>query len=92
MVGAGRSVEDFETICTRRDGSTFPVRLTVTPIRDPDGTVIGASAIARAVYAGARDTTRHKLGPAYPSRLSQAPVPDDGTQDQPSITPLAASP
>jgi PAS domain S-box-containing protein len=55
-VRAGRPVEDFETICTRKDGTTFPVKLTLTPIRDAGGTIVGASAIARDVYAVARDT------------------------------------
>ncbi|HEY2906017.1 MAG TPA: PAS domain S-box protein [Vicinamibacterales bacterium] len=43
----GEAVEHFETIRERKDGSTLPVSLTVSPIRDPSGTVIGASKIAR---------------------------------------------
>jgi len=31
----------------RKDGSTFDISLTVSPIKDPDGTIIGASKIAR---------------------------------------------
>jgi PAS domain S-box-containing protein len=53
-VSQGRPVDNFETICTRKDGTTFPVKVTLTPIRDAGGTIVGASAIARDVYAIAR--------------------------------------
>jgi PAS domain S-box-containing protein len=43
----GEAVEHFETIRVRKDGSTLPVSLTVSPIRDSEGRVIGASKIAR---------------------------------------------
>jgi PAS domain S-box-containing protein len=49
MISEGRPVGNFETICTRKDRTTFPVKLTVAPIRDTDGAVVGASAIARDV-------------------------------------------
>ena len=42
-----RSVERLETMCRRRDGVLQMVALTVVPIRDARGGVIGASAIAR---------------------------------------------
>src|SRR5687768_15083960 len=44
---AGRRVDHFETIRIRRDGSPIPVSLTVSPILDYSGRVIGASKIAR---------------------------------------------
>ena len=56
----GRPVENFETICVRKDRTTFPVKLTVAPILDEGGAVVGASAIARDVYAIARDVTEQK--------------------------------
>jgi PAS domain S-box-containing protein len=43
----GEAVEDFETFSVRKDGTVVPVSLTVSPIRDADGAIIGASAIAR---------------------------------------------
>jgi PAS domain S-box-containing protein len=43
----GESVTDFETIRVRRDGTQIPISLTVSPIRDEAGVVIGASKIAR---------------------------------------------
>jgi PAS domain S-box-containing protein len=46
-VGAGQSVENLETERVRKDGTAFPVSLTVSPIRDESGAVVGASAIGR---------------------------------------------
>jgi len=46
-VMAGQTVENLETIRIRKDGTAFPVSLTVSPIRDADGLVIGSSTIAR---------------------------------------------
>src|SRR6478672_10303940 len=41
------SVEHFETIRRRKDGTLLSVSLTVSPVHAPDGTVVGASKIAR---------------------------------------------
>ena len=46
-VGAGKSVEHLETTRLRKDGTVIPVSLTVSPIRDVDGALVGASTIAR---------------------------------------------
>ena len=43
----GESVDHFETIRQRKDGTLIPISLTVSPIRAPDGTIIGVSKIAR---------------------------------------------
>jgi PAS domain S-box-containing protein len=48
-ISAGRGVDDFETIRIRKDGTMFPVALTVSPIRDESGAVVGASVICRDV-------------------------------------------
>jgi PAS domain S-box-containing protein len=40
-------VDHFETIRVRKDGTLVPISLTVSPILEADGTVIGASKIAR---------------------------------------------
>ncbi len=44
---AGERVEHFETAWVRRDGTEFHVSLTISPIRDGEGRVVGASEIAR---------------------------------------------
>ena len=43
----GDRVDHFETIRQRKDGTLVPVSLTVSPIRARDGTILGASKIAR---------------------------------------------
>jgi PAS domain S-box-containing protein len=46
-VRRGERVDHFETRRRRKDGTTVPVSITVSPIRDDTGAVIGASKIAR---------------------------------------------
>ena len=44
---AGERIEHFQTVRVRKDGERIDVSLTVSPIRDPAGKVIGAAKIAR---------------------------------------------
>ncbi|HKC93187.1 MAG TPA: PAS domain S-box protein [Nitrospira sp.] len=46
-IGRGLTVEPFETVRRRKDGSDVPVSLTISPIIDTHGRVIGASKIGR---------------------------------------------
>jgi PAS domain S-box-containing protein len=46
-VRAGELIEQFETLRRHRDGTTVAISLTVSPIRDLSGTIVGASTIAR---------------------------------------------
>jgi len=48
-IRAGEKVDHYETIRQRKDGTRLHVSLTVSPIRDQSGAVIGASKIARDV-------------------------------------------
>jgi two-component system, cell cycle sensor histidine kinase and response regulator CckA len=43
---AGEAVSDFDTVRVRKDGSRVDVLVTVSPIRDERGKVVGASTIA----------------------------------------------
>jgi len=52
-IRSGRSVQHYETIRRRKDGELIDISLTVSPLRDEYGNVIGASKIAR-------DITAHK--------------------------------
>ncbi len=44
---AGESVENCETQRRRKDGSLFDVSLTVSPVKDRDGKIVGVSKVAR---------------------------------------------
>jgi PAS domain S-box-containing protein len=50
----GEGVDHFETVRIRKDGKAIDVSITLSPIRDSDGKIIGISKIAR-------DITDHKL-------------------------------
>ncbi|HEX7733913.1 MAG TPA: PAS domain S-box protein [Ktedonobacteraceae bacterium] len=43
----GERIEPYETLRVRMDGSLVPVSVSISPIKDRRGTIIGASAIAR---------------------------------------------
>ena len=58
----GERIEHFETIRLRKDGARIPVSVTISPIRDPSGRVIGASKIARDISDRMRnDEIRFRL-------------------------------
>lgn len=43
----GERIDHYETIRRRKDGRHIHISLTVSPVRAPDGTIVGASKIAR---------------------------------------------
>ncbi len=49
----GERVDHYETVRVRKDGTRLTVSVTISPIKDSSGTIVGASAIAR-------DITEHK--------------------------------
>ena len=61
-VGRGERVENLETIRRRQDGSDVQVSLTISPIADASGVVVGASTIARDISERKRaETAREQL-------------------------------
>ncbi len=61
-VRRGEGVEHFETVRRRKDGSLVTVSLSVSPIRDESGKIVGAAKIAR-------DVTEQKKQEAERERL-----------------------
>ncbi len=53
-IGKGERIESYETVRIRKDGRNIDVSVTISPIRDFSGRIIGASKIAR-------DITEKKL-------------------------------
>jgi PAS domain S-box-containing protein len=52
-IATGKRITHYETARLHKDGRAIDVSVTISPIRDPDGRVIGASSIVR-------DITEHK--------------------------------
>jgi PAS domain S-box-containing protein len=63
----GERIEHFETTRRRRDGEQIEVSLTVSPVRAPDDTIIGASMIARDI------TERRRADAQFRALLESAP-------------------
>ena len=57
----GERIEHFKTIRQRKDGELFPVSVSISPIRDRAGQVIGASKIARDITAEQRAAEQQRL-------------------------------
>ena len=47
QIRQGKSVERFETVRVRKDGTRIDVSVTISPIRDSSGAIVGASKVAR---------------------------------------------
>jgi two-component system CheB/CheR fusion protein len=54
----GQRIEHYETVRQRKDGTLFDISLTVSPIKDAAGQVIGASKIGRDITKRVRDEKR----------------------------------
>lgn len=71
----GESVEHYETVRRRKDGSRVDILLTVSPIKDMDGNVVGASKIAHDIVARKRaekllNTVMHEMSHRSKNLLS----------------------
>ena len=60
----GRSIENFETVHVRKGGTRRHISLTVSPIRDADGAIVGTSKVAHDITdrkAAEAELLRHTL-------------------------------
>lgn len=60
-IRAGERVDHFETVRRHKDGSLIDISLTISPIRDGNGKVIGASKIARNISERKRAAEHQEL-------------------------------
>ncbi len=65
----GEVVEHYETVRVRKGGQRIEVSVTVSPMRDANGKIVGASAIARDI------TERKKLEERFSKAFNASPVP-----------------
>jgi PAS domain S-box-containing protein len=68
----GERVDHFQTIRRRKDGSMVDVSLTISPVRDSSGHIIGASKVARDVTAEVRAAERLRDREVELRRLSES--------------------
>jgi PAS domain S-box-containing protein len=57
----GERIEHFETVRQRKDGSLVDISLTISPIRDSHGKIVGASKIARDITELKKARERQRL-------------------------------
>ena len=81
----GERVSHFETIRRRKDGSLVPISLSVSPVRDRDGQVIGASKIARDISEQLRLETMAREQTAIARTLSEVGAALSATLDRDTI-------
>lgn len=78
---AGERIEHFDTVRMRSDGRQVLVSLTISPIRDEEGMVVGASKIVRDVTSQrqAEERERQLLGEAAEANTKFRAFFDQGT-------------
>jgi PAS domain S-box-containing protein len=79
----GHSIEHYETIRCRKDGSCLPISLTVSPLRNDQGTVVGASKIARDISERKRaeeQAEREQSRTLFLARMTEALSKSPGSE------------
>ncbi|ETZ22359.1 PAS domain S-box protein [Pedobacter sp. V48] len=60
-IRAGERIDHFETIRRHKDGSNIPISVTVSPIVDYNGRVVGASKVARNISERLQSAARQSI-------------------------------
>jgi PAS domain S-box-containing protein len=71
----GERIEHYETIRQRKDGSLLEISLTVSPIKDSDGKIIGASKIGRDITQ--QKKAERELALAHKEAVAASRAKDD---------------
>ena len=84
-VRAGQKIDHYETTRQRKDGTRLAVSLTVSPIRNQSGEVIGASKIARNITERARLLAAAREHAANTEKLNEVGAVVASTLDRETI-------
>ena len=84
-IRAGDKVDHYETVRQRKDGGLLSVSLTVSPIRDDAGRVIGASKIARDITERVRLTEAMQELAATTEKLNEVGTLVASTLDRETV-------
>lgn len=60
-IRGGKRIEHYETVRRRKDGTLLDISLTVSPVRDSHGSIVGASKVARDISERKRAAERQVL-------------------------------
>jgi PAS domain S-box-containing protein len=60
-IRAGERVEHYETVRRRKDGALLDISLTISPVRDDRGNIVGASKIARDITSRKKSEKHREL-------------------------------
>jgi len=69
----GERIEHFETVRERKDGSSIVVSLTVSPVKNVEGRIVGASKIARDITERNHAEAREKVLMAELTHMNRVP-------------------
>lgn len=73
----GERIDHFESVRVRKDGTRFPVAMTISPVKAADGRIVGASNVARDVSAQQKDAEIRNLLAAIVESSDDAIVSKD---------------
>lgn len=74
-IGRGERIDHFQTVRRRKDGALLDVSVTISPVRDSTGRVIGASKVARDITAQKRiEQALHESRQLYQMVTDASPV------------------
>jgi PAS domain S-box-containing protein len=77
-IRSGKKIDHYETVRLRKNGSLVEISLTVSPIRDKSGNIIGASKIARDISE--RKRTEEKIARLLTEEQSAREVAQNATR------------
>jgi PAS domain S-box-containing protein len=85
QIRSGKAISHYETVRQRRDGTAIPISLTVSPIYDDRGVVVGASKIARDITERSRLLAAQQEQAETTRKLSEVGVMVAASLDQKTI-------